>query len=308
VFLNYLIKRLCGAVFVLFGITTLVFLLIHIIPGDPVEVMLGETARPADREALRQALGLDLTLLQQWWQYLSGIAHFDLGESFHSKRAVNQLLMERLPATALLSIVSMLVAIVIALPLGVLAAVYKNSIWDRLAMMTAMLGVSIPNFVMGPVLIIIFALWLGWFPVSGNEGISSLVLPALTLGTALAAILSRMVRASMLEVLQEDYIRAARARGLGEVRVLAIHALRNAGLPVITILGMQFGALLAGAVITETIFAWPGIGQLMIESIQKRDYPVVQACVLLISVTYVFVNLLTDLFYTRLDPRVKLDL
>ncbi len=307
-FLNYLIKRLCGAAFVLFGITTLVFLLIHIIPGDPVEVMLGETARPADREALRHALGLDLPLLQQWWQYLSGIAHFDLGESLHTKRAVNQLLMERLPATALLSIISMLVAIVIALPLGVLAAVYKDSICDRLAMMTAMLGVSIPNFVMGPILIIIFALWLGWFPVSGNEGVYSLVLPALTLGTALAAILSRMVRASVLEVLQEDYIRAARARGLSEVRILVIHALRNAALPVITILGMQFGALLAGAVITETIFAWPGIGQLMIESIQKRDYPVVQACVLLISVTYVFVNLLTDLLYTRLDPRVKLDL
>jgi peptide/nickel transport system permease protein len=303
-----LIKRLCGAAFVLFGITTLVFLLIHIIPGDPVEVMLGETARPADREALRHALGLDLPLLQQWWQYLSGIAHFDLGESLHTKRAVNQLLMERLPATALLSIISMLVAIVIALPLGVLAAVYKDSICDRLAMMTAMLGVSIPNFVMGPILIIIFALWLGWFPVSGNEGVYSLVLPALTLGTALAAILSRMVRASVLEVLQEDYIRAARARGLSEVRILVIHALRNAALPVITILGMQFGALLAGAVITETIFAWPGIGQLMIESIQKRDYPVVQACVLLISVTYVFVNLLTDLLYTRLDPRVKLDL
>jgi peptide/nickel transport system permease protein len=308
VFLNYLIKRLCGAAFVLFGITTLVFLLIHIIPGDPVEVVLGETARPADREALRHALGLDLPLLQQWWQYLSGIAHFDLGESLHTKRAVNQLLMERLPATALLSIISMLVAIVIALPLGVLAAVYKDSICDRLAMMTAMLGVSIPNFVMGPILIIIFALWLGWFPVSGNEGVYSLVLPALTLGTALAAILSRMVRASVLEVLQEDYIRAARARGLSEVRILVIHALRNAALPVITILGMQFGALLAGAVITETIFAWPGIGQLMIESIQKRDYPVVQACVLLISVTYVFVNLLTDLLYTRLDPRVKLDL
>lgn len=307
-FLNYLIKRLCGAAFVLFGITTLVFLLIHIIPGDPVEVMLGETARPADREALRHALGLDLPLLQQWWQYLSGIAHFDLGESLHTKRAVNQLLMERLPATALLSIISMLVAIVIALPLGVLAAVYKDSICDRLAMMTAMLGVSIPNFVMGPILIIIFALWLGWFPVSGNEGVYSLVLPALTLGTALAAILSRMVRASVLEVLQEDYIRAARARGLSEVRILVIHALRNAALPVITILGMQFGALLAGAVITETIFAWPGIGQLMIESIQKRDYPIVQACVLLISVTYVFVNLLTDLLYTRLDPRVKLDL
>ena len=306
-FLNYLIKRLSGAVFVLFGITTLVFLLIHLVPGDPVEVMLGETARPADREALRHALGLDLPLLQQWWHYLSGIIHFDLGQSLHSKRAVSQLLVERLPATAILSIASMFVAIAIALPLGLLAAVYKGSIWDRLAMMTAMLGVSIPNFVMGPILIIIFALWLGWFPVSGNEGFASLVLPALTLGAALAAILSRMVRASMLEVLQEDYIRAARARGLNEFHVLGLHALRNAALPVITILGMQFGALLAGAVITETIFAWPGIGQLMIESIQKRDYPIVQACVLLISVTYVLVNLLTDILYTNLDPRVKLE-
>ncbi len=306
-FLNYLIKRLLSAVLVLLGITTLVFMLIHLVPGDPVEVMLGETARTADREALRHALGLDLPLLQQWWQYVSGITHFDLGESLHSKRAVSQLLIERLPATAILSIASMLIAICIALPLGILAAVYKDSMWDRLAMTTAMLGVSIPNFVMGPLLILIFALWLGWFPVSGKEGFASLILPAFTLGTALAAILSRMVRASMLEVLQEDYIRAARARGLTELHVLGIHALRNAALPVITILGMQFGALLAGAVITETIFAWPGIGQLMIESIQKRDYPIVQACVLLISFTYVLVNLLTDLIYIKLDPRVKLD-
>jgi peptide/nickel transport system permease protein len=307
VFLNYLIKRLCGAVFVLFGISTLVFLLIHLVPGDPIEVMLGETARAADREALRHALGLDLPLLQQWWQYLSGITHFDLGESLHSKRAVSQLLIERVPATFILSLASLLIAIIIALPLGILAAVYKDSFWDRMAMMSAMLGVSIPNFVMGPVLILIFALWLGWFPVSGKEGIASLVLPALTLGTALAAILSRMVRASMLEVLQEDYIRAARARGLNEFHVLGLHALRNAALPIITILGMQFGALLAGAVITETIFSWPGIGQLMIESIQKRDYPVVQACVLLISASYVLVNLLTDLLYIKLDPRVKLE-
>ncbi len=306
-FLNYLIKRLFSTVFVLLGITTLVFLLIHLVPGDPIEVMLGETARPADREALRRALGLDLPMLQQWWQYLTGIAHFDLGESLHSKRTVSQLLIERLPATAILSIASMMIAIVIALPLGILAAVYKDSIWDRLSMMSAMLGVSIPNFVMGPLLILIFALWLDWFPVSGKEGLASLVLPAVTLGTALAAILSRMVRASMLDVIQEDYIRAARARGLSEYRVLGLHALRNAALPVITILGMQFGALLAGAVITETIFAWPGIGQLMIESIQKRDYPVVQACVLLISFTYVLVNLLTDLIYIALDPRVKLE-
>jgi peptide/nickel transport system permease protein len=307
VFLNYLIKRLISAVFVLVGITTLVFLLIHLVPGDPVEVMLGETARPADREALRHALGLDLPILQQWWQYLSGISHFDLGQSLHSKQAVTALLIDRIPATAILSIASLFIAIVIALPLGILAAVYKDSLWDRLAMVTAMFGVSIPNFVMGPLLILIFALWLGWFPVSGKEGWLSLILPALTLGTALAGILSRMVRASMLEVLEEDYIRAARARGLSEYRILVLHALRNAALPIITILGMQLGALLAGAVITETIFSWPGIGQLMIESIQKRDYPVVQACVLLISVTYVLVNLLTDVAYTALDPRVKLD-
>lgn len=306
-FLNYLIKRLLSAVFVLFGISTLVFLLIHLVPGDPVEVMLGETARSADREALRHALGLDLPVLQQWWEYLKGIAHFDLGKSLHSQQAVTQLLLDRLPATAILSIVSLFIAIVVALPLGILAAVYKDSIWDRLAMVSAMFGVSIPNFVMGPLLILIFALWLGWVPVSGKEGLSSLILPALTLGSALAAILSRMVRASMLEVLQEDYIRAARARGLSEFRVLWLHALRNAALPTITILGLQLGALLAGAVITETIFSWPGIGQLMVDSIQKRDYPVVQACVLLISVIYVLVNLMTDVIYTALDPRLKLE-
>ncbi|MAS82479.1 MAG: glutathione ABC transporter permease GsiC [Legionellales bacterium] len=305
--MNYLIKRLIGAVFVLFSISTLVFLLIHLIPGDPIEVMLGETASLGDREALRHSLGLDLPILQQWWEYLRGILQFDLGESLHSKQAVTQLLSERLPATVILSVASLFVAIVIALPLGILAAIYKDSVWDRLAMLAAMVGVSVPNFVMGPLLILIFALWLGWVPVSGKDGMSSLILPALTLGSALTAILSRMIRTSMLEVIQEDYIRAARARGLSEFRILGLHALRNTALPVITILGMQFGSLLAGAVITETIFSWPGIGQLMIDSIQKRDYPVVQACVLLISFTYVFVNLITDVTYTVLDPRLKID-
>ncbi len=291
----------------MFGVVTLVFLLIHIVPGDPIEVMLGESAQPADRQALRQALGLDLPLYQQWWQYLHGVIQLDLGESLHSRQSVSELLGERVPATLQLSIASLLIAIMIALPLGIMAAVYKDSIWDRFAMASAMLGVSVPNFVMGPVLILIFALGLGWFPVSGKENWLSLVLPALTLGSALAAILSRMVRASMLEVLQEEYIRAARARGLTEGQVLVRHALRNAALPVITVLGMQFGALLAGAVITETIFSWPGIGQLLIESIQKRDYPVVQACVLLISATYVIVNLVTDLLYVVIDPRIRLE-
>lgn len=306
-FVNYLLKRLLSAILVLFGVVTLVFLLIHIVPGDPIEVMLGESAQPADRQALRQALGLDMPLLQQWWQYLYGVIQFDLGESLHSRQSVSELLAERIPATLQLSIASLIIAIVIALPLGIMAAVYKDSIWDRFAMASAMLGVSIPNFVMGPVLILVFALGLGWFPVSGKESWLSLVLPAFTLGSALAAILSRMVRASMLEVLQEEYIRAARARGLTETRVLGRHALRNAALPIITVLGMQFGALLAGAVITETIFSWPGIGQLLIESIQKRDYPVVQACVLLISATYVIVNLVTDILYVVIDPRIRFE-
>ena len=306
-YLNYIFKRLFGAVFVLFSISTIVFFLIHIIPGDPIEVMLGETARATDREALRHSLGLDLPIIQQWSLYLRGFFHFDLGTSLHSKQLVSQLLLEHILPTLILSFASLFIAIIISVPLGIMSAVCKDSVWDRLSMIIAMLGISIPNFVMGPLLILIFSLWLGWFPVSGNEGISSLILPALTLGTALAAILSRMIRSSMLEILQEDYIRSAHARGLTKFNVLVFHALRNALLPVVTILGMQLGTLLAGAVITETIFSWPGIGGLMIESIQKRDYPVVQGCVILISFTYVFVNLVTDFICVLLDPRIRVD-
>jgi peptide/nickel transport system permease protein len=304
---NYFLSRIASAFLVVFGIVTIVFLLIHLVPGDPVEVMLGETAQAADREALRQALGLDLPLWQQWWQYVSHLIDFDLGSSLHSKQKIVSLLAERIPATLQLAVASIVIAVAFALPLGVIAAVRKNTYWDKAAMTFSMLGFSIPNFWMGPLLILVFSVWLGWFPVSGNEGAASLVLPALTLGTALAALLSRMVRASLLEVLNEDYIRAARARGLDDWVVTWRHGLRNATLPVITVLGMQLGALLAGAVITETVFAWPGIGQLTIDSIQRRDYPVVQACVLLISLTYVIVNLLTDLAYAALDPRVRLD-
>jgi len=307
VYLNYIIKRLFGAVFVLFSISTIVFFLIHIIPGDPIEVMLGETARAADREALRHSLGLDLPIIQQWFIYLRGFFYFDLGTSLHSKQHVSQLLLEHIPPTLVLSFASLFIAIIISVPLGIVSAVYKDSVWDRFSMMIAMLGISVPNFVMGPLLILIFSLWLGWLPVSGNEGISSLILPALTLGTALAAILSRMIRSSMLEILQEDYIRSAHARGLTEFNVLVFHALRNTLLPVVTILGMQLGTLLAGAVITETIFSWPGIGELMIESIQKRDYPVVQGCVILISFIYVFVNLIADFICVLLDPRIRVD-
>ena len=304
--LNYLGARLFTALLVVFGVMTIVFMLIHIVPGDPVEVMLGESAQAADREALREALGLNLPLLTQWVNYTNGLLHLDLGPSLHTKRPVIDVLTERIPATSLLAGTSILIALIIALPLGVLAAVRKGSVWDRLAMTFSMLGVAIPNFWMGPILILVFSLWLGWFPVSGNDQILSLVLPAVTLGTALAAILSRMVRASLLEVFNEDYIRAANARGLLPSTVIWKHALKNAALPVVTILGMQLGALLAGAVITETVFSWPGVGQLTIDAIQKRDYPVIQSCVLLISLSYVFVNLLTDLAYVYLDPRVSL--
>jgi peptide/nickel transport system permease protein len=304
--INFLFSRLFSAAIVIIGVSTLVFMLIHFVPGDPVEVMLGESSQPADREALRHTLGLDQTLATQLTHYYVGLVQLDLGQSLHSKRPIIDILLERIPATIELALAGLFVAIVIAFPLGMFAAVRKDSPWDSGAMIFSMVGVSIPNFWMGPVLILCFSLWLGWFPVSGNEGLASLVLPALTLGTAMAAILSRMVRSAVLEVLSEDYIRTARAKGLSEFSVLVHHALRNAMLPVITLLGLQLGTLLGGAVITEIVFSWPGVGQLTIDSINSRDYPVVQACVLLISLSYVIVNTVTDLVYAWLDPRIRL--
>lgn len=283
------------------------FLLIHLVPGDPVEVMLGENAQVADREALRAALGLDQPLLLQWLHFMAQLLQLDFGTSLYSKRAITAILLERIPATAVLAVASLFVAVLLAFPLGIVAALNRGRGWDTAAMTFSMLGVSIPNFWLGPLLILVFSIGLGWFPVSGYSGPSSLVLPALTLGSAMAALLSRMVRASLLEVLHEDYMRAAAARGLSPLTVILRHGLPNAMLPIITVLGLQLGALLAGAVITETIFSWPGIGQLMIDAIQKRDYPVVQACVLLISLTYVLINLVTDLAYAWLDPRVRLE-
>ena len=301
----FILSRLLSAVLVLLGVSCLVFLLIHLVPGDPVEVMLGESAQAADREALRHALGLDQPLFTQLLHYFQGLLHLDLGTSLQSQRPITELLWERIPATAELALVALLVAIAIAFPLGIVAAVRKDSLWDYGAMTVSMLGVSIPNFWLGPVLILVFSLWLGWFPVSGREEIGSIVLPALTLGTALAAVLSRMVRSALLEVLHEDYVRTARAKGLSERTVVLRHALRNALLPVVTVLGLQLGVLLGGAVVTEMVFSWPGLGELTIASIQRRDYPVVQACVLVISASYVVVNTLTDLVYGWLDPRVR---
>jgi peptide/nickel transport system permease protein len=304
--LAFIMQRLLGALLVILGVISLVFLLIHMIPGDPVEIMLGESASTADREALRTALGLQLPIGAQFQNYLHGLLQLDLGNSIHLRRPVADLLLERLPATGLLALVTLLITLSLALPLGVIAAIRRNTWWDTGAMSFSMLGISIPNFWLGPLLILVFSLWFGWFPISGRSGVSSVILPALTLATGLVAVLSRMVRSSMLEVLGEDYMRTARAKGMPPGRVILQHGLRNALLPVITLLGLQLGALLAGAVITETVFSWPGIGLLTIESIQSRDYPVVQACVLLISVTYVLVNLLTDLAYAWIDPRIRL--
>jgi peptide/nickel transport system permease protein len=302
----YLLSRLLTAVWVMFGVASLVFFILHWVPGDPVEVMLGESAAVADREALREALGLNLPVIEQWTRFLTNTLRWDLGESLYYQQAVSSLLAQRFAATLELAAAAFLIAVLIALPTGILAAARRGRAADLTAMGFSLLGVSIPNFWLGPLLVLAFSLGLGWFPVSGRSGLLSLVLPAITLGTGLAAILSRMVRSSLLEVMNEDFIRTARAKGLPSWAVWLRHGMRNAWLPILTLLGIQLGALLGGAVITETVFNWPGLGTLLVESIQRRDYPVVQGCVLLISLCYVVINLLTDLLYARIDPRIRL--
>ena len=300
-----MLKRLLGIIPVIFGVLLLTFVLVHSIPGDPVEVMLGESATSADREVLRHNLGLDKPLTIQFFQYVAKVAQGDLGVSIHSKKPIVDLLAERLPATMKLAALALIIAISIGVPLGIVAAL-KVDLWaDNLATVLSLTVSAMPHFWLGPLLMMVFALWLGLLPVSGMDANTSIILPALTLGFGLAAILTRMTRASMLEVLHEDFIRTARAKGLREKTVILKHALRAALLPIVTVLGLQLGSLLAGTVITETVFAWDGIGRLLVESIEKRDYPVTQACVLVIALTYVFVNLLTDIIYTRIDPRVR---
>lgn len=300
-----MLKRLLGTIPVIFGVLFLTFVLVHSIPGDPVEVMLGESATSADREVLRQNLGLDEPLPIQFFQYVAKVAQGDLGVSIHSKKPIVDLLAERLPATIKLAALALMIAISIGVPLGIVAALKVDRWADNLATVLSLTVSAMPHFWLGPLLMMVFALWLGLLPVSGMDANTSIILPALTLGFGLAAILTRMTRASMLEVLHEDFIRTARAKGLPEKTVILKHALRAALLPIVTVLGLQLGSLLAGTVITETVFAWDGIGRLLVESIEKRDYPVTQACVLVIALTYVFVNLLTDIIYTRIDPRVR---
>jgi peptide/nickel transport system permease protein len=302
---SYLVRRVVLAVPVVLGVATLVFLLIHLIPGDPVEIMLGESALPADRDALREALGLDRPILEQYGSFLWGLCRGDLGVSLQQRRSVTALIREHYPATLELTLAAMLISLLIALPAGILSGIRQYSVWDHSTMFLALLGVSMPNFWLGPLLIWVFSIQLGWFPVSGRGGLAHLLLPAFTLGASMAAIVARMTRSSVLEVLREDYVMTARAKGLPEARIILKHVLRNAMLPVLTVVGLQFGALLAGSIITETIFSWPGLGTLMVKAIQTRDYPVVQGCVLVIALSYVLVNLLTDLLYGVIDPRIR---
>lgn len=301
-----MLKRLLGVVPVVFGVLLLTFLLVHLVPGDPVEVMLGESATAADRSQLRAELGLDRPLAVQFVDYLTRLAHGDFGRSIHTRTPVMELLADRLPATMRLAALALLIAVGIGLPLGIAAALKAGRWPDGAATLFSLTLSAMPHFWLGPLFMLVFALWLGWLPVSGMGEPAAIVLPALTLGCGLAAILTRMTRASLLEVLHEDFVRTARAKGLPERTVVLRHALRAALLPVVTVLGMQLGSLLAGTVITETVFGWEGVGRLLVESIEKRDYPVTQACVLVIALSYVLVNLLTDLTYTRLDPRVRL--
>jgi ABC-type dipeptide/oligopeptide/nickel transport system permease component len=302
---RFLVRRLALTVPVLLGVATLVFALIHLIPGDPAQAILGETASEEEVASLRKRLGLDRPLLEQYGGFLKNAARGDLGTSLRSNAPVAQEIGDRLPATLELAAAAMFVAIGVSIPLGIIAAVRRGTIVDHAATTLALTGVSIPNFWLGPLLALVFAVELGWLPVSGRGTLANLVLPAISLGAALAAILARMTRASLLEELREPYVQAARARGASSARAVLRHAFRNSLIPIVTLIGLQFGAVLTGAVITETVFAWPGIGRLLIQSIGFRDYPIVQGCILFIAVTYVGLNLLTDLVYGVLDPRIR---
>jgi ABC-type dipeptide/oligopeptide/nickel transport system permease component len=302
---RFLLRRLLLTVPVLLGVATLVFSLIHLVPGDPVQAMLGESASPQEVADVRSRLGLDRPLYVQYSAFLKGLVRGDLGTSLRTDEPVARAIASRMPATVELAVAAICLAVAIAIPLGIIAAVGAGTGVDYAATTLALAGISMPGFWVGPLLAILFAITLGWLPVSGRGTPAHLVLPAITLGAPLAAVLARMTRASVIEELGELYVLAARARGVSRPRAVLRHAVRNSLIPIVTVLGLQMGAVLTGAVITETIFAWPGVGRLLIQSINFRDYPLVQGCILLIAVTYVAMNLLTDLVYGLLDPRIR---
>ncbi len=299
-------RRLLFALPSVLGVATLVFLFVHMIPGDPVDMMLGESAELVDRDRLRAALGLDRPLWDQYVDFLTRAARGDLGRSLLDGSSVSHALAARLPATLALALTGGTIALLIAVPLGTLSARHRGGTIDTLATGFALLGASLPNFFLGPLLVLVFSVWLRWLPASGAESIASLVLPSITLGLGMSAILTRLTRAAVLDALGADFVRTARAKGLSEPVVFLRHALRSAMLPVATVFGLQLGSLFGGAIITETIFAWPGIGRLTIQAIDGRDYPLLQGCVLVIALGYVTANLITDLAYQRLDPRVRI--
>ena len=302
---RYFLTRILYTLPVVWLVVSLVFLLIHLVPGDPILQMLGESVPAADLQATRHAYGLDLPLSQQYLNYWKGVVHGNLGLSLRYNQSVSKLLMQRYPYTLKLTLAALLVAVLLSIPAGVRSARRRNDWDDRTISVVSLFGLSFPNFALGPILILLFSIKMGWLPVSGSGSFANLVLPAITMGSALAAILTRMVRTSMLEEMNQDYVRTARAKGLSEGAVVYRHALRNAMIPVITVLGLQFGALLAGAIVTEKIFSWPGIGRLTIDAISNRDYYVVQGCILAIGLTYVAVNFMTDLVYSILNPRIR---
>jgi len=304
---RFIARRLLLTIPVLAGVATLVFSLIHLVPGDPVEAMLGESASTRDVANLRHQLGLDRPLYTQYITFIRGAVTGDLGQSLRTGQSVLGAIAERMPATIELAVAAMLFAVVVAVPLGIAAAVRAGTAVDHAATALTLVGISVPGFWLGPILALVFAVEFGWLPVSGRGTPAHLVLPAITLGAPLAAVLARMTRASLLGELREVYVLAARGRGVSRARAVLRHAFRNSLVPLVTIVGLQFGAVLTGAVITETIFAWPGVGRLLVQSIAFRDYPLVQGCILMIAAAYVSVNLITDLLYGFLDPRIRFE-
>jgi peptide/nickel transport system permease protein len=304
---QYILRRFLQMIPITFGIITLVFSLIHLIPGDPAEQIAGESARPQDVIAVRKALGLDQPLWKQYVSYIKNLGRGDLGTSFQTGESVAAQIRSRYPATLQLAFGAMFIALLVAFPLGIISAIYRNSWIDNVARFFALIGVSMPSFWFGPLLIIAFAINREWFPVSGRDGFRSLVLPSVTMGLALAAILTRMIRTSLADELTQLYVTTAVAKGVTRAQAIFRHALKNALIPVITVVALQFGSLLTGAIITEQIFSWPGLGRLLLQSISTRDYPQVQASILVIALTYIFVNFASDLLYGVVDPRIKLE-
>ena len=310
--MKQILTRLALTLPVVWLVVSLVFLLIHLVPGDPILQMLGDGATPADISALRHQYGLDQPLLTQYLHYWNGVLHGDLGSSIRLRATVFNLISARYPYTLVLTLTALGFGLALSLPAGILAAVRRGRWLDQLLSVVSLFGLSVPGLALGPILILIFSIQLGWMPVSGaNSGGGRsidwhyLVLPSIAMGASLAAILTRMIRTAMLEELGQDYIRTARAKGISETAVVCRHALPNALVPIVTVVGLQFGALLAGAIVTETIFSWPGLGRLTVSAISNRDYALVQGCLLSIGLTYVLVNLLTDVVYRWVNPRMR---